>query len=72
MDIIKPGHEWQASALADAADEESTELFHNDQIGASMYARGVSDALRLAAGEDVTPGNNPVLEAIHQRYLDSI
>lgn len=64
--MIKDGCEWMARALAEAAVEVQCLTDDRDD---HWYAHGVADVLRWLAG-DIPP--TPVLEAIHQRYQNSM
>jgi hypothetical protein len=69
--VIEPGREWQAEAVAEAADAEAWAHRKRVELAEASYCEGIRDFLRyqLSNGEQEP---NPVIAAIMDRYHDSI
>lgn len=69
--MIEPGREWQAIALAEAAEKLASQ--GRVSMVDRAYYTGIADMMRLASGEDpptvVWPDK---LQLVIDRYYDSI
>lgn len=70
--MLKPGHEWQAEALATAATKELEAWKALGIRSHNGYLRGVRDTLQFIAGklDPRDPNTSADLRAVYLRYLD--